>query len=77
MTRPGEWTGGEVSRAGVTGLSEASCSGTGAVIGENVHGADGAYCLMKMPLMFISSAWGFGEKRSASALLIFPALIRR
>ena len=60
-----------------TGLGEASYRGAGAVIGGDVHGAGGAYCLMKMPLMFISSACGFGEKRSASALLIFPALMRR
>jgi hypothetical protein len=32
---------------------------------------------MKMPLRFISSAWGFGEKRRPSALLILPALMRR
>jgi hypothetical protein len=39
--------------------------------------ARSAYVLMKIPFRFISSAGGFGEKRNPSALLIFPALMRR
>ena len=31
--------------------------------------------LIKMPFRFISSCWGFGEKRSPSALLIAPDLM--
>lgn len=41
------------------------------------RGETRAQLLMKIPLRFISSACGFGEKRRPSALLILPALIRR
>ncbi len=33
-----------------------------------------AEVFMKMPLRFISRAWGLGEKRRPSALLTLPAL---
>src|ERR1035437_8097115 len=39
--------------------------------------AEKPYAVMNIPLRFMSSDCGFGEKRNASALLINPAFTRR